>query len=130
MKHQLLIIDDNKMMRQFLAHLFGKKKQVAVASSAEEAIGWLETHDHPDAIIVDYNLEGISGFDLLERLKLSDAYQGIPIVVISGNGLSDNRIRCLQAGAADFVVKPFNPTELELKVDRLIQNSLSASEQL
>ena len=127
MKYQLLVIDDNKMMRQFLVHLFKKKNEVVAASSAEEAIHWLENNEQPDAIIVDYNLEGISGFDLLERLKMSEAYQGIPIVVISGSGQSDNRIRCLQAGAADFVVKPFNPLELELKVDRLLQDSVSAS---
>ncbi len=124
MKYRLLIIDDNKMMRHFLVHLFGKKNDVVVTTSAEEAIHWLENHDLPDVIIADYNLEGISGFDLLERLKLSEAYQSLPIIILSGNGQSDNRIRCLQAGAADFVVKPFNPLELELKVERLAHNRL------
>ena len=124
MKYQLLVIDDNKMMRHFLVHLFEKKNNVVAISSAEEAIDWLDNHDLPDAIIADYNLDGISGFDLLERLKLSEAYQSVPIIVLSGNGQSDNRIRCLQAGAADFVVKPFNPLELELKVERLISNRI------
>ena len=124
MKYQLLVIDDNKMMRQFLVHLFGKKNHVTVTESAEEAIEWLGSHELPDAIIADFNLEGISGFDLLERLKLSSDYQHIPIIILSGNGQSDNRIRCLQAGAADFVVKPFNPLELELKVNRLVDSRL------
>ena len=125
MKYQLLIIEDNRMMRRFLVHLFGEKNRVAVTESAEEAIAWLGSHELPDAIIADFNLEGISGFDLLERLKLSPDYQHIPIIIISGNGHSDNRIRCLQAGAADFVMKPFNPLELELKVNQLLNSRLS-----
>ena len=53
-----------------------------------------------------------------------EAYQALPIIILSGNGQSNNRIRCLQAGAADFVTKPFNPLELELKVERLARNRL------
>ena len=124
MKYRLLVVDDNKMMRHFLLHLFGKKNEVVAVESAEEAISWLNSHELPDLVIADYNLEGISGFDLLERLKLGEAYQSLPVIILSGNGQSNTRIQCLQAGAADFVTKPFNPLELELKVERLARNRL------
>ena len=76
MKYRLLVVDDNKMMRHFLVHLFGKKNDVVAVESAEEAISWLNSHDLPDLIIADYNLEGISGFDLLERPQNAGGVSG------------------------------------------------------
>lgn len=122
MTHCILVVEDNSMMRTFLSHLLGKKYRVEVVESAEEALVWLDDRNYPDLIISDYELEGKSGFELLERLQTSGFYQKIPFVILSGQGKSENRIKCLEAGAADFVVKPFNPVELELRISRLIQD--------
>jgi DNA-binding response OmpR family regulator len=111
------------MMRQFLAQLLGKKFGVTVTASAEEALVQLQEHTLPDVIITDYNLEGMSGISLLKILKESSSLSAIPVIILSGDGRSENRIRCLQAGAVDFVVKPFNPVELTLKIDRLLPSS-------
>lgn len=125
MKGQILVIEDNKMMRSFLTHLFGKKNEVIAKSSAEDALIWLNDGHSPEVIISDYQLEGMSGFELLERLQSSGFYKDIPFVMLSGKSKSDNRIKCLEAGAADFIIKPFNPVELELKIHKLLQTKLS-----
>nr|WKN34478.1 response regulator [Tunicatimonas sp. TK19036] len=122
MKHCILVVEDNVMMRKFLSHLFAKKYEVIVKASAEEALIWLDERNYPDLIISDYELDGLSGFELLERLQISGLYQKIPFVILSGQGKSEFRIKCLEAGAADFIVKPFNPVELELKMSRIIQD--------
>lgn len=128
MKYQLLIVDDNKMMRHFLTQLFGKKHDVIVSSSAEEALGQLQANEQSDLVLTDYNLEGMSGFSLLEQIKASPRLSHIPVIVLSGQGQSENRIKCLQAGAADFVNKPFNPLELELKITRLLEDRLTTNQ--
>lgn len=131
MEHCILVIEDNIMMRKFLSHFLRKKYNVVVKESAEDALIWLNERNYPDLIISDYELEGISGFDLLERLQISGLYQKIPFLILSGRGKSENRIKCLEAGATDFVVKPFNPVELELKVSRILQDGAkSTSEKL
>ena len=127
MEYSILVIDDNTMMRTFLSHLFGKKYKVVVKESAENALIWLDERNYPDLIICDYELNGINGFDLLERLKTSGFYKNIPFIILSGKGKSENRIKCLEAGAIDFIVKPFNPVELELRINRLIQETTKKS---
>ena len=122
MERCILIIEDNIMMRKFLSHFFGKSYTVVSKQSAEEALIWLDERNCPDLIISDYQLPGMNGFELLERLQVSGFYQKIPFLILSEKGNSENRIKCLEAGATDFIVKPFNPVELELKVNRIIQD--------
>lgn len=122
MKHCILVIEDNVMMRKFLSNLLGKKYKVVVKESAEKALAWLDQKNSPDLIISDYELDGISGFDLLERLQLFEAYENTPFLLISGRFNKENHTRCLKAGAVDFIVKPFDPVELELKVSQIIQD--------
>ena len=128
MKCQLLVVDDNKMMRHFLTQLLGKKHIVITSSSAEEALTQLQTNEQIDLVLTDYNLEGMSGLSLLKRIKASPQLSSIPVVILSGEGQSENRIKCLQANAADFVNKPFNPLELELKISRLLEDRTVANE--
>ncbi|MEM6845417.1 MAG: response regulator [Bacteroidota bacterium] len=121
MEYCILVIDDNKMMRTFLSHLLSEEYEVVEKESAEDALIWLDERNYPDLIISDYELHGLNGCDLLERLQASEFYKKIPFIILSGKGKSENRIKCLEAGAKDFIVKPFNPIELKLRISRLIQ---------
>lgn len=122
-RKRLLIIDDNPMMGGFLSHMFGKEYEVMWCSNAEEAMAWLRERNIPDLIICDYELTGITGCEFLTQTKNTSFYKDIPVIMLSGNSNSENRIKCLQAGAEDFVIKPFNPTELSLKVENALQKS-------
>ncbi|MEQ8469742.1 MAG: response regulator transcription factor [Marinoscillum sp.] len=120
MQRQILLIDDNPMMGGFLSHLFGKKYDVMWCTQAEEALVWLQDRNIPDLIISDYELMGMSGYDFLIEIKKTGFFKEIPVIMLSGKSDSQNRIQCLQAGAEDFIMKPFNPAELELKVENLL----------
>lgn len=121
MKKQILIIDDNPMMGGFLTQLFIKNYDVHWCSNAEEALGWLLKKNLPDLIISDFSLTGMTGLEFVKQLKKSGFYRDIPVIMLSGSSKSDHRIQCLKAGAVDFISKPFNPTELELKVQQQTQ---------
>ena len=123
MKQQLLLIDDNPMMGGFLTHLFGKDHDVMWCTTAEEALGWLQKRNLPDLIICDYELTGISGLEFLKHIKKTGFFKDIPVMMLSGKTNSENRIKCLEAGAEDFIMKPFNPTELGIKVGNLLTKS-------
>lgn len=123
MKSRVLIIDDNEMMRSFLQHILGNTFDVAIASSGEEALHLLQDKSKStDLILADFDLEGMSGLDLTAYLKSSLFYRQIPVVILSGKGNSSNRISCLKAGATDFITKPFNPIELQVKLSRIIES--------
>ncbi|RME96570.1 MAG: response regulator [Bacteroidetes bacterium] len=116
MKQQLLVVDDSEMMRSFLAHYFGKHYLVHTVGHASQAWQWLDDGHFPSVILLDLRLPQISGYELLCQLKSSVLFNEIPVIMLSSVNKSQERVRCLQAGAADYVLKPFNPKELELRL--------------
>lgn len=116
MKQQLLVVDDNEMMRSFLEHYFSGHYNVQTCANSREAWQRLDGGYFPDIIVVDTNTTDIDGLDFLYQLKTSVMFNDIPVIVLSSNTKSSARIECLQAGAADYICKPFNPKELELRL--------------
>jgi len=75
-----------------------------------------------DIVILDINLPGIDGLQLLERLRSMDRWHGVPVMMLSADGDEPSVARALNAGASDYLVKPFDPTELVARLDRLPQH--------
>ncbi|MFY0686975.1 MAG: response regulator [Cyclobacteriaceae bacterium] len=114
----LVIVDDNLMMREFLSNYFSSSYRVTIYESAEQAITGVQGGELPDVMLIDYELSGISGYQLLKTLKTSGFYNSIPIIFLSGKAKSDAKIQCLKEGAFDFVTKPFNPVELSYRINK------------
>ena len=75
-----------------------------------------------DALVLDLNLSGESGKDLIPLVrgaKFNRVNANIPIVVLSGEDSTDEKITCLNEGADDYLVKPFNPMELKARINRI-----------
>jgi DNA-binding response OmpR family regulator len=116
----LAIVDDNLMMREFLINYFSKQYHVIAYESGEEMIRNLKQSKNPDAILLDYDLDGMNGHQVLDNIKSSEFHKEVPVLLLSGHKQSDTRISCLKSGAQDFVLKPFNPLELDLKIQKLM----------
>ncbi|MFY0598771.1 MAG: response regulator transcription factor [Cyclobacteriaceae bacterium] len=114
----IYIVDDNQMMREFLRICFEKEYGVKVFASGEEALAYMTSESLPDMLLLDYELEGLSGTEILKSIKASGFLRDVPVMFLSGKQKSEIRIECLQAGALDFVCKPFNPKELFLRVNK------------
>ncbi len=121
MKQSILIVDDNEMMREFLANYLCKKFLVNTVGSGTEAINYLSSRKIPDLVITDLNMPLMNGHILLDKIKNNSVFAHIPVIILSGLKESSSRIKCLQAGAKDFIIKPFNPEELELRVSRTLK---------
>ncbi len=104
---QLLIIEDEKDVRNFLATELGKDYQVSLASSGEEAIKLIE-RDLPDIVLSDLMLPDISGLDVCKRLKSSQAAVHVPFVLLTANTAEESRRLAYQAGINAFLPKPFS----------------------
>ncbi len=121
--HQLMIIDDSEFMRRFLSKFLGKKLELTLVNDGVEALQKLQTGYRPDVVLADINMPNMNGFEFLEHIQASPLFQSIPIIMLSSNDDSNDRIKSLRLGAVDYIVKPFNPIELELRVDAQIQRT-------
>jgi DNA-binding response OmpR family regulator len=104
------------MMRQFLSTYLSGSGAVHAFSSGLEAIENLRLDNWPDVIILDLNLPDISGLEFINHLKQKDLLNRLKVIVLSADDKATTRIECLAAGASDYLIKPFHPRELQLRI--------------
>ncbi len=118
MKPSLCVIDDNEMMCEFLDVYFSKDYQTSIYKSAKNALQEMQKSAFPAVILLDLNIQEFSGIDFLKAFQ-QNPYNDTSIIVLSSKDKSTDRIECLSLGAKDYLVKPFHPKELALRIKRL-----------
>lgn len=118
---KLLAVDDEKSILMILNHVFGKKYEVIQKTNAKEALDWMQQGNIPDVIIADMNMPELSGYDFINQIRSSGFFRDVPLVMLSGNESTADKIKCLKAGADDYLVKPFNPEELEARIENIFR---------
>jgi signal transduction histidine kinase/DNA-binding response OmpR family regulator len=113
---RVLVADDNTDMRNYLARLLRQRWQVSAVSNGREALE-AAAHSKPDLIISDVMMPELDGFGLLAALRDSDALHDVPVLLLSARAGEEARIEGLNAGADDYLVKPFSARELLTRVD-------------
>ncbi len=127
MKTTILLIEDEAAIRQMLIFaLEAEGFHVSEASTAEKAWSLLvqcekEQLDYPELILLDWMLPGASGLDFSKRLKRHTATAKIPVIMLTARGEEDDRVRGLESGADDYVVKPFSPRELIARIKAVLR---------
>jgi len=119
MKKQILIIEDQVSTRKLLSHYLGNQFQVIEMENALDAIRWLSEGNFPNAIISDIIMPDSSGLEFLTQIKDTDQ-KNIPVLMLSGVENSTEKLKCFKLGAKDYMVKPFNPEELMLRLNNLV----------
>jgi len=112
---RLLVVEDDARMRRVLEMLLSDRWEVDLASNGREALERAQQKP-PDLVLTDLILPGIDGFELTRSLRTIPATRAVPIVVLSGLTEEADRLRALEAGANDFLIKPFSERELYLRV--------------
>jgi signal transduction histidine kinase/DNA-binding response OmpR family regulator len=118
---RILIVEDNDEMRYYLKEVLGDGVVITEARHGYEALERLKTMT-PDLIISDVMMPEMDGPELLTRLKNSDAYRGIPVVMLTARASEEDLLHGLSLGVDDYIVKPFNARELKIRVRNLIAN--------
>ena len=119
MKSTILLIDDCDMMRRFLTPIFKDDYHVVAVSNAMDAIEWLQSNAKPTVILLDFQLPDLTGIQMLQWLKKNEGWKEIPVLMLSGVKDMERRWQCIEAGASDFLAKPFHPKELALRVNMI-----------
>ncbi len=120
-KH-LMVIDDDQSFRSYLKTLLQSMDyQVTCFASGEEAIIAIEEGFIPSLIILDIIMEGISGIEVLKKLHEINA--DLPVIMLTGVDQTQTIVETMQAGASDYLVKPFEPEEIELALRNVFEKA-------
>lgn len=122
-KYHLLAIDDEPSVLMIIQHFFKDKFEVVVKNNAEEGIKLMQAGHLPDIIICDLTMPDINGLELVKMIRSSGFFSSIPLIMLSATESSEQKIEVLNAGADDFMVKPFNPKELEARINSILRRT-------
>jgi DNA-binding response OmpR family regulator len=126
----VVVCEDDAITLDLLCdHLVADRFGVLPAPSAADALR-LCRYNKPDLLLLDLGLPDASGLDVLREIRRADGVQSrfdprLPVIVLSGRGAITDRVRGLEAGADDYLVKPFSPEELRARVDAVLRRRRS-----
>lgn len=119
-KGTVLLVDDEDSLRMVMKDLLERDGwSVREAADGVQALDAVDRHA-PDVILLDLNLPGLDGYSVLEKLRSRPATRDVPIIVLTAKGDEDNEVRVLEAGANDFLTKPFRARALSARLDAVL----------
>lgn len=115
----ILTVDDSMSMRMLLRVALTKAgHNVAEAEDGVAALEWL-TDQQPDLIITDINMPRLDGFGLIEKVRAQPRFRDTPILVLTTESTPEKKARARAAGATGWIVKPFDPDQLNAVIRRV-----------
>src|SRR5579862_8349077 len=112
---RILVVDDNSDMRQYLARLLEELYEVETASDGQAALQAAQARP-PDLIVSDVMMPILDGFELLKALRADEQARTIPVILLSARAGEESRVEGIEAGADDYLIKPFSARELLARV--------------
>ena len=113
----VLVVDDYKTMVRIIQNLLKSLgfSNVHGAVTAEEAVLKIAEHDY-SLVISDWNMEPMSGYDLLVKLRGEELTKTLPFIMVTAESKTDNVVAAKRAGVSNYIVKPFNAQTLKQKI--------------
>mgnify|MGYP001063096952 CR=1 FL=1 len=120
---KILLVDDKASIAKVLSMYFAGEYELVYQEDPLKAIDWLQTAEvQADLIISDIRMPHMTGEELLHYLKGNELFKDIPVIILSSEESTSERIRLLQEGAADYILKPFNPMELKIRIGKYLNS--------
>src|SRR5688572_2429483 len=116
----LAVDDESGILRLIKLELSSQGCRVIVANDGEEALRLAE-QQRPDIVILDIIMPDMSGLEVMRRLR---ERSGVPVILLTAKDHYEDKVRGLEMGADDYVVKPFNPEELTARVRAVLRRGI------
>ena len=120
-KCKILSVDDEPINQMVIEEIMDEKYDLKLVYSGEECLDTVKAYD-PDLILLDISMPGINGYETCEKLKNDESTQGIPVIILSALTSTEERLMGYEAGAEDYIPKPFDHDELLDKIDRCLES--------
>ncbi len=117
----ILVVDDQQPMRKTIVFILRQLgyRNVECAEDGDIAWNYINGH-HVDLVLLDWNMPRMSGLSLLNRIRASEAYRKLPVVMITAEANEEHVLTAMQAGVTNYVVKPFSPNTLDRKINEAL----------
>lgn len=117
---RILACDDDELLLELLRHrLTSKGYSVDTAKDGKEALEKIQASP-PDALVLDAMMPLVDGYEVLRQFRAMDGMQSVPVVFLSARKQEQDILTALSLGASDYLVKPFIPEELVMRLSRLL----------
>lgn len=118
----VLIVEDDESIRQLLEFMFQREGyETVVAADAREATRAITHGKAAELVMLDIMLPYADGFQLIHLIRANAAWKDVPIIMLTAKSSEQDIVKALNAGANDYVLKPFQPMELMARVKRFIK---------
>lgn len=118
---RMLLVEDDQALAELVEFRFkAEGYSVSRTEDGDEAL-LLAAEEVPDVVILDWMIEGTSGIEVCRRLRRDKRTAHVPIVMLTAREAEDDRVRGLETGADDYVIKPFSPRELVARVNAIMR---------
>lgn len=120
---KILVVEDDDAIRGMLVMVLEQVGYQTLAAADTERAQKILDDAIPDFIVLDWMLPGTSGVEWARRLKKDSVYREVPIILLTARGEEEDKVRGLEAGADDYLTKPFSPKELVARIRAVLRRS-------
>ncbi|MEJ2764327.1 phosphate regulon transcriptional regulator PhoB [Photobacterium sp. MCCC 1A19761] len=121
MVRRILVVEDEAPIREMLCFVLEQKGYEAIEAEDYDAALDKLCEPYPELVVLDWMLPGGSGINLIKHLKRDEMTRQIPIVMLTARGEEEDKVRGLEAGADDYITKPFSPKELMARLKAVMR---------
>ncbi len=118
----ILVVDDSNVTRNFVQKIFSNEYNCLSANDGKEALNIISNDSEHKivAILLDLNMPGVNGFDVLDYFKTNNLFSTIPVSIITSDNSEETRNKVFSYGVIDILVKPFNERDVKIVLDKTI----------
>jgi len=126
MTADILVAEDDEEIRRLveskLRAELGREYEIVAKEDGEGAWEYLKEHadDPPELAVLDVMMPNLDGFSVLERIREEEGFDGVQVIILTSRSREEDVSRALEAGADDFIAKPFSPKELVSNIRRML----------
>jgi len=120
-KPTVLVVEDDVHIAQVLTFMLERQGyRVIYAEDGRAAVQHVVASPVPDLILLDVMLPYVDGFEVLEVIRAREGWETVPVLMLTAKSSEEDTVRALDAGASDFIIKPFQPLELLARLRRYL----------
>ncbi|MCI5049095.1 MAG: response regulator [Rickettsiales bacterium] len=122
----ILIVDDYKTMLRIIKNLLNQLGFNNIDEATDGTMAYDKVHEKAYGLVIsDWNMEPMSGFEFLKKVRADDAVKTLPFIMITAESKTDNVIAAKQAGVNNYIVKPFNAGTLKQKIEAVFGDTIA-----
>ncbi|MBU4138993.1 MAG: response regulator [Euryarchaeota archaeon] len=125
-KIKILVVDDDKNVINIIRYSIGDQFEILEAANGKEALGMVFARS-PDILILDIMMPEMDGYRVCEELRKHDSTKNLPIIILSAKTSVDDKVKAMGLGIDDYMIKPFDPRELEARIKMRLKQTASKS---